>query len=287
MTNLDIESIRNKYKFNAETLHVAEEAGENFNKAIKLVNGKNKFRLVPFEDGTIVKRVHVHMNLGLPFLCPKKHGGEYCPSCDFGWLEYNNNGKQHTKTDKGFDISKAFLSQEKYVFRGILRAVEESDFKEFGHPMLRWYDASPTLAKDMIKYCSDPREYGEVSDIIDGTDLILTKDDAKAAARLQSVSADLARKSSPAVSLEMNDPNMVSVLDAMFANAPSFKERFAIKTAQEIDDLMKTAASRARRSERPEEGAATTGSVGFDDTSDDFDKAQASLDDRKQLDELF
>lgn len=280
---VSLETLRNKLKFNQETLKDNEETKENFNKAVKLEDGKNKFRLVTFDDGSVVKRMHVHMNLGIPFLCPKKHGGEYCPSCDFGWVEYNKNGKKHTKDDKNNDVSKAFLSQEKFVFRGILRSKEEADFKTFGHPMLRWYDASPTLAKQILAFCTEQEQYGDVTDIVDGTDLILTKDADKAKLRQQSVTCDLDRKarglqaSTPVISLSTDDSNFISVIEKMIAAAPKLEDRFAIKTAEEIDELMKKARDTAKV--REEES-------GFTDTSTAFAEAEEELE-NVELDKLF
>lgn len=270
-----LEQIRNKLKFKIETLSGNEEevgSKENFNKSYKLDDGKNKYRLVAYEDGSIVKKLPVHMNLGVPFLCPKKLHNEYCPSCDFGWAEYKRNGNKHTQDELGRDISKAYLSQDKFIFRGIFRSKEESDFKEFGHPMLRWYDASPTLAKEILKYCSDVAEYGDVTDLIDGIDLILTRDPEKAKNRQQSVTADLARKNSPVLSLNVDDPNFVSCLESMLAKAPKLEDRFFVKNADEISQLMKDALLREKTKQKAE-------TEDFGETSSNFKDAFASLED--------
>lgn len=266
---MNLEELRNKYKVNVDSLK-GDSDEENFNKAEKLAPGKNRVRIVAFDDGSVLEKVDVHMNLGDPFLCPKKHGGGFCPSCDFGWEEYNRNGKVHTKDAKGNDISKNFLSQRKFIFRGVLRSKEESDIKKYGYPRLRWFDMSQTLGDIIIKFCADQEEHGDITDIIEGKDFILEKDEEKAKNRQQSVSASLAGKNTPVITFNVNDPKFVEMFQQMMENAPRLEDRFAIKTADEIREMLAAYKERSKKKSSNED---------FSNTSKDFDVAQSSLED--------
>lgn len=290
MTNL--EQLKNKFKVNKEKTaeSIGSETKENFLKSYKLENGKNKARIVPFEDGSIVKKVSVHMNLGIPFLCPKKHNNTECPTCEFGWELYNKAGKKHTKDEKGNDISKAFLSQDKYVFQMVFRAKEEADIKEYGFPHIRFYDASATLATKLIGYFDATDDDGEelnVGDIISGYDVILTKDDVKAKQRQQSVDSELARKPSPVISvIPTTSEIFVPAVEKMFEHAPNLQERFKVKTAEEIKELMLKYKNKASNSSSEEDNEASDNSA-FKHTSRDFEEAIEAVESEETLENMF
>lgn len=274
--NEKLEALKNRFKFNAEKAQAdasggSEENEENFKKAYKLVNGRNNFRPIAFEDGLLVHKAWVHMNLGEPFLCPNKLDKNHeCPDCAFGWELYNANGKKHT------DDSKNYLAQEKYIIQGIVRAKEQEDIAKYGYPKVRFIDLSPTNGKTIEGYASDDdlKEFGDISDFDTGRDINLKKDDEKAKARQLSVEITRAGKESPILStLKPSDPKYSEMLFATLDNMIDIRDRFALKSKNQILEMMNNLKQRLAKKANTQT------------TSPDFEEAVSNLK-NSEMDEL-
>ncbi len=236
-----LEELKNRFKFNPETIKPDDKKSndeEDFRKSYKLENGLNKFRAICFDDQSIIQELEVHMNLGIPFLCPHSvDKTKKCPSCDFGWKLYNENGKKHT------DESRNYLKQSKWVIRGIARAKEKEDIEKYGYPVLRFVDFSPTNGKEIQAMCLPEKieEFGDISDLFSGRDLLITKDEAKAKLRQASVKIERGGKDCPVLStIGSNSSQFEEVLVKMFDNAPKIEDRFEVKEEEEILELLES-----------------------------------------------
>lgn len=273
-----LEELQNKYKFNPETAKPAKTE-ENFRKSYTLENGLNKWRTVCFDDGSLIIEMMVHMNLGVPFLCPNAYDKSIkCPSCDFGWKLYNENGKKHT------DESKNYLKQSKWVMRGIARSKEKEDMEKYGHPVLRFLDLSPTNGKSILDMNSRAKieEFGDFTDLLSGRDLLLTKDEAKAKLRQASVSIERGGKDTPVLSLvKSSDPSFEDIVVKMFDSAVKLEDRFEKKEPEAILELLEAHLSKIQKSSSQDES--------FSGESSEFANATGSLADAdsSSIDEIL
>lgn len=275
-----LEELRNKFKYNPEMVVVTDKkkeakdnGEEDFRRAYVLEGGLNKFRPVVFDDGALIKELEVHMNLGVPFICPKIYK-EKCDSCDFGWKLYNENGKKHT------DESKNYLKQSKWIIRGIARAKEESDIEKYGHPMLRFLDLSPSNGKT-IQGMNSPEnieEFGDLTDLLAGRDLLLTKDLEKAKLKQASLTIERGGKDTPVFSkVKPKDEAFEDMLNKMFDNAPKIEDRFGRKTEEEVMELMEAHLKKLQKN------LAESNDKDFKADSKDFESAASSLDDSEEM----
>lgn len=276
------EQLMSRVKFDPDTVkQLAVESGqqepdEDFRRSYKLKNGENVFRIVPFDDGQIIKIFWVHMNLGVPFLCPNKLDKTHkCPDCDFGWKLYNENGKKHT------DDSRNFLAQEKWLVRGIFRAEEEADIKKYGYPKLRFLELSPTNGKIILSYFNKENieEWGDISDFTNGRDLKIKKDEEKAKARQSSVAIERQPLVKPVFSkVKTGTKEFKEMFVNVFENAVDVDSRYESKTYEQILELMKKFKDKMKSSD---------GDDSFSHESDEFVKARNSVESESDFDEIM
>lgn len=273
-----LEELRNRFKYNPEMIvkddKKKKEGDEDLRRGYKLEDGLNKYRPVVFDDGALIKELEVHMNLGVPFVCPKTYG-ERCHSCDFGWKLYKENGNQHT------DESRNYLKQSKWVMRGIVRSKEESDIEKYGHPVLRFIDFSPTNGKT-IQNMNSPEnieEFGDLTDLISGRDLLLTKDKEKAKLKQASVTIERGGKDTPVFSKvkPKDEVAFEDMLNKMFDNATKLEERFTRKTEEEVMELMENHLKKLQKSLVDEEGSS------FRSNSEEYELAASSLNEDDEM----
>lgn len=267
-----------KNKFNPDSVLPKKEEPkeEDFRRSYKLLNGLNEFRLIAWDDnGSIVVKNWIHMNLGIPFFCPNKlDRSERCPDCDFGWKLYNDNGKKHT------DESRNFLAQEKWTIRGIVRSLEESDMEKFGYPKIRFIDLSPTNGATVESYFAPAqiKKWGDLSDYFKGRDIELTKDEVKAKARQASTVIERSAVQTPVFAhVELTDPKFEEMFVNMFDNTVDNNDRFERKSYKEILELMETFRQKTARRENH------TQTEDFTVTASEFSEASSSLEKNEEL----
>ena len=137
---------------------------------LKPVDG-DLVRIVDNWDGEPVREAHLHYNIGKAwgFLCPDKNFNETCPVCDFAWKLYND-----AKEEKNEELQAkalAMLPAKRGYAVGVIRGKEAEGFRPWSF--------SETVLNKLLKYCSDPDEYGDITDIKDGTDIEVTVKDSK------------------------------------------------------------------------------------------------------------
>jgi len=264
------QELLNKNKFNPESVLPKQDLKEeDLRRSYKLKNGANDWRIIAWDDGSIIQKNWIHMNLGIPFFCPNKlDKTEKCPDCDFGWKLYNDNGKQHTEE------SRNFLAQEKWTIRGIARAEEKEDIEKFGYPRIRFLDLSPTNGATVESYFTPPqiKKWGNLSDYFTGRDIELNKDEAKAKARQASTVIERSAVQTPVFAeLDPKDQKFEDMFVKMFENATPNEDRFEKKTYKEILELMEN--FRRKNSSKEEK----TETEDFSVTSSGFSAASSSL----------
>lgn len=249
---------------------------EDLKKAYKFTDGETLVRLVPFEDGSVIKVVDVHMNLGVPFLCPNKLDRNVdCPSCKLGWDIYNKNGKKHT------DDSKNYLSQEKWFVRGIVRSKEKEDIEKYGHPVLRFMEFTPTVGKKILSYFSDKEieESGDITDFQLGRDLKIKKDEVKAKARQASIEIDRSMSQKPLFTgVKVNSEDFKKYFVLMLEKAVDSQERYSKKSPVEVLELLERHLDRLKKKNKDSStDEEEVSKPSFEDESSDFKQKMKSL----------
>jgi len=128
--------------------------------------GDTDIRIVPTNDGDPLKEMFFHYNVGNHrggVLCPKRNFGDHCPICEFAsqlWREGVDNNDEESKK-----LAKSLFVRTRYFSPVVIRGREDEGIKVYGY--------GKTAYELLLGYILDP-EYGDVTDINEGTDITLT-----------------------------------------------------------------------------------------------------------------
>ena len=128
--------------------------------------GDTDIRIVPSTDGDPLKEMFFHYNVGNHkggVLCPKRNFGEDCPICEFAsklWREGVENNDEESKK-----LAKSLFVRTRYFSPVVVRGNEDEGIKVYGYGKQAY--------ELLLGYILDP-EYGDVTDINEGTDITLT-----------------------------------------------------------------------------------------------------------------
>jgi hypothetical protein len=130
-------------------------------------DGTQIIRIVPTEDGDPFKDYWFHYNLGPDqkggLLCPNKNHGEDCPICNFKdqlWKEFNK-----TQDPDTMKLAKDLSPRQRFFSPVMVRTEEDQGIRIWGY--------GKTAYESLLNLVLNP-EYGDITDIDDGTDLTLT-----------------------------------------------------------------------------------------------------------------
>ena len=129
-------------------------------------DGDQDIRIVPTNDGDPLKEMFFHYNVGEHrggIMCPKRNFGENCPICEFAsslWREGVDKNDEESKK-----LAKSLFVRQRYFSPVVVRGREEEGIKVYGY--------GKTAYELLLGYILDP-EYGDVTDIQEGTDITLT-----------------------------------------------------------------------------------------------------------------
>ena len=130
-------------------------------------DGTQAIRIVPTADGDPFKDYWFHYNLGPDqkggLLCPKKNHGEECPICDFKdslWKEFNETQDQDT-----MKMAKDMSPRQRFFSPVLVRGEENEGVRIWGY--------GKEAYTSLLNLVLNP-EYGDITDVDDGTDLTLT-----------------------------------------------------------------------------------------------------------------
>jgi len=186
-------------------------------------DGDTDIRIVPAPDGDPLREMFFHYNVGNHqggIMCPKRNFGERCPICDFAsslWREAADNNDEESKK-----LAKSLFVRTRYFSPVVVRGREEEGIKVYGY--------GKTAYELLLGYILDP-EYGDVTDINEGTDITLTYTKPTKPGAYPQTNLKMRRNTSPL----LEDVDAISpLLDRM----PDFDSLFERQTPEAIDAIL-------------------------------------------------
>ncbi len=186
-------------------------------------DGDTDIRIVPAPDGDPLKEMFFHYNVGNHqggIMCPKRNFGERCPICDFAssvWREAADNNDEESKK-----LAKSLFVRTRYFSPVVVRGREDEGIKVYGY--------GKTAYELLLGYILDP-EYGDVTDINEGTDITLTYTKPTKPGAFPQTNLKMRRNTSPL----LEDVDAISpLLDRM----PDFDSLFERLTPEQIDAIL-------------------------------------------------
>ena len=124
-------------------------------------DGENTVRIVPTADGDPFKEFWFHYNVGKNpgFLSPKKNFGEDCPLDDFVRNLFNEG------TEDSIKMAKNLMARQRFFSPVLVREEEELGVRLWGYGKLAY--------QELLSLVLNP-EYGDITDVNEGTDLTIT-----------------------------------------------------------------------------------------------------------------
>jgi len=186
-------------------------------------DGTQAIRIVPTADGDPFKDYWFHYNLGPDnksgLLCPKKNHGEDCPICNFKdqlWKEFNDS--QDADTMK---LAKDLSPRQRFFSPVMVRGEEAQGIRIWGYGKMA-YEA-------LLELVLNP-EYGDITDIDEGTDLTLTYGKPPGASFPKTTLTPRRRTSPLCEDIVGGDEECNRLLE----NIPQFDNLFTKKTKEEV-----------------------------------------------------
>ena len=180
-------------------------------------DGEQVIRIVPTPDGDPFKEYWFHYNLGknAGFLSPKKNFGEEDPLNDFIRQLYKDG------SDESIKMAKDLSARQRFFSPVIVRGEEEKGVRLWGF--------GKTAYKELLNLVLNP-EYGDITDVNEGTDLTIQYGKPPGA-QFPQTSITPRRKSSP---MMKDESKSAALLDEI----PDFDSVFERKTPQQVQVML-------------------------------------------------
>ena len=180
-------------------------------------DGEQTVRIVPTADGDPFKEYWFHYNLGknAGFLSPKKNFGEDDPLNDFIRQLYNEG------SDDSIKMAKNLSARQRFFAPVVVRGEEDKGVRLWGFGKMAY--------KELLNLVLNP-EYGDITDVNEGTDLVIQYG-KPAGAQFPQTSITPRRRSSP---LTENQDEIAAFLDQI----PNFDEVFERKTPEQVQVML-------------------------------------------------
>lgn len=180
-------------------------------------DGEQTIRLLPTSDGDPFKQYWFHYNLGKNpgFLSPKKNFGENDPLDDFIKQLYKDGSDDSIKMAKNLSARQRFFSPV------LVRGEEGEGVRLWGYGKMAY--------KELLNLVLNP-EYGDITDVNEGTDLVINYGKPAGAQFPQTTITPRRRPSK--LSEKENEVN------ALLDSIPVFDEVFEKKTPQEVQSML-------------------------------------------------
>ena len=184
-------------------------------------DGTQAIRIVPTQDGDPFKDFWFHYNVGNNpgFLSPKKNFGEEDPLNDFVRKLFNEG------TEESIKMAKSLMARQRFFSPVLVRGEEDKGVRIWGFGK-RAYE-------QLLQLVLNP-EYGDITDVETGTDLVITYGKPPGAQYPQT-GITPRRRSSPLCDDAVGGPDRCAEL---LDNIPNFDELFPRKTPQEIQVML-------------------------------------------------
>jgi len=122
--------------------------------------GEQTVRIVPTADGDPFKDFHFHYlevdGKRQSVLCPKKNFGEKCPICNFATQLFQEG------TPDSIKMAKTLFARQRFFSPVLVRGEEESGVRVWGYGKMAY--------ESLLNLVLNP-DYGDITDVDDGTDL--------------------------------------------------------------------------------------------------------------------
>ena len=180
-------------------------------------DGETTIRIVPTPDGDPFREYWFHYNLGKNpgFLSPKKNFGEDDPLNDFVRQLYKDGA------DESIRMAKDLSARQRFFAPVIVRGEEDRGVRLWGF--------GKTAYRELLNLVLNP-EYGDITDIEDGTDLTINYGKPPGAQFPQTVITPR-RKSSPMTESE-------DQTSAFLDQIPDFDSVFERKTPEKVQVML-------------------------------------------------
>ena len=180
-------------------------------------DGEQTIRILPPSDGDPFKEYWFHYNLGKNpgFLSPKKNFGESDPLDDFVRQLYKDGSEESVKMAKNLSARQRFFSPV------IVRGEEDKGPRLWGFGKMAY--------KELLNLVLNP-DYGDITDVAEGTDLVINYGKPPGAQFPQTAITPRRRPSA----LSESEDQVRNWLDAI----PDFYEVFERKTPEQVQGML-------------------------------------------------
>ena len=180
-------------------------------------DGEQTIRILPPSDGDPFKEFWFHYNLGKNpgFLSPKKNFGESDPLDDFIRQLYKDGSEESVKMAKNLSARQRFFSAV------IVRGEEDKGPRLWGFGKMAY--------KELLNLVLNP-DYGDITDVAEGTDLVINYGKPAGAQFPQTAITPRRRPSA----LSENEDEVRTWLDSI----PAFDDVFERKTAEQVQVML-------------------------------------------------
>jgi len=188
--------------------------------------GDQTIRIMCPEDGDPFKDFHFHYNVGnnRGFLCTKKNFGEDCPVCDFAsklWREGVASNDDELKKQ-----AKSLFTRQRFASPVLVRGEEDKGVKVWSYGK-RAYET-------LIGYVLNP-EYGDITDVDEGTDITLTYTLPKTPGAYPQTTLTPRRRTSPLCDDAVGDGARCNEL---LESIPDFENLYERKSPSQIQAML-------------------------------------------------
>ena len=200
-----------------EKLDALENRGQKKSVFWRPEDGEQTIRIVPTADGDPFKEFWFHYNLGknAGFLSPKKNFGEEDPLNDFIRQLYKDGSEDSIKMAKNLSARQRFFAPV------VVRGEEDQGVRLWGF--------GKTAYRELLGLVLNP-EYGDITDVTEGTDLTIQYGKPPGA-QFPQTSITPRRKPSPLAGSEAE-------ISAFLDQIPDFTEVFERKTPQQVQNML-------------------------------------------------
>ena len=200
-----------------EKLDALENRGQKKSVFWRPEDGEQTIRIVPTADGDPFKEFWFHYNLGknAGFLSPKKNFGEEDPLNDFVRSLYKDGSEESVKMAKNLSARQRFFAPV------VVRGEEDQGVRLWGFGKMAY--------RELLGLVLNP-EYGDITDVTEGTDLTIQYGKPPGA-QFPQTSITPRRKPSPLASSEAE-------ISAFLDQIPDFAEVFERKTPQQVQNML-------------------------------------------------
>ena len=143
-----------------DKLNKIQKRGSNSEIFWKPKDGEQTIRILPTSDGDPFKEYWFHYNLGsnAAFLSPKKNYGEDCPLDSFVRSLYNEG------TEDSIKMAKKLSARQRFFSPVVVRGEEDKGVRLWGYGKMAY--------QELLGLVLNP-DYGDITDVEDGTDLVI------------------------------------------------------------------------------------------------------------------